>query len=412
MGKRMSSIEKPRLRNLNAFPVNANGKQMICLQDPLHFTENPVYVPETAFFIISLFDGEHTILDIQEQFMRRYGSLLMSDQIKKVVDDLDSNLMLESDKFEEYKKQVAEDFARSSLRLAIHAGKAYESDPELLKDQFASYFNPPEGPRQPELTSDVIKGIVAPHIDFERGGPCYAWAYKEIAKKSNADLFVIFGTSHSPSKNAFILTNKDFQTPFGTAYTDKDFVSSVTDKYKGNLFEDELIHKIEHSIEFQVVFLQYILGDKDFQIVPILCSSFHEMIEADKLPSKVPAFSDFVSALKETISQNGRSVCFIAGADLSHVGKQFGDQIELSSTILSVIEMRDKEMLGYVENVDADGFYASIQKDGDDRKICGLSPIYTMLKTMEVSSGRLLKYNQAPDYNTDSVVSFASMSFT
>jgi hypothetical protein len=412
MGKRMSSIEKPRLRNLNAFPVNANGKQMICLQDPLHFTENPVYVPETAFFIISLFDGEHTILDIQEQFMRRYGSLLMSDQIKKVVDDLDSNLMLESDKFEEYKKQVAEDFARSSLRLAIYAGKAYESDPELLKDQFASYFNPPEGPEQPELTSDVIKGIVAPHIDFERGGPCYAWAYKEIAKKSNADLFVIFGTSHSPSKNAFILTNKDFQTPFGTAYTDKDFVSSVTDKYKGNLFEDELIHKIEHSIEFQVVFLQYILGDKDFQIVPILCSSFHEMIEADKLPSKVPAFSDFVSALKETISQNGRSVCFIAGADLSHVGKQFGDQIELSSTLLSVIEMRDKEMLGYVENVDADGFYTSIQKDGDDRKICGLSPIYTMLKTMEVSSGRLLKYNQAPNYNTNSVVSFASMSFT
>jgi hypothetical protein len=410
----MSSIEKPKLRDLNAFPVNANGKQMICLQDPLNFTENPVYVPETAFFIVSLFDGEHTVLDIQEQFMRRHGTLLMSDQIRKLIDDLDSNLMLESDRFEEYKKQVAEDFARSSLRLALHSGKAYESDPELLKDQFASYFAQPDGPGQPdpESSSCCLKGIVAPHIDFERGGFCYAWAYKEIIEKSDADLFVIFGTSHSPSKNPFILTYKDFQTPLDIVSTDKDFVSSVMDKYKVNLFEDELIHKIEHSIEFQVVFLQYILGDRDFQIVPILCSSLQDMIENDKQPSEIPAFSDFISALKETITQSGKSVCFIASADLAHVGKRFGDQIELSSTLLRVIEMRDTEMLDYVEKLDAEGFYSSIQKDGDDRKICGLSPIYTMLKTMDASNGKLLKYGQAPDYNTDSVVSFASMSFT
>jgi len=408
----MSSIEKPKLRELNAFPVNADGRQMICLQDPLHFTENPVFVPENAFFIITLFDGENTVLDIQEQFMRKYGSLLMSDQIRKVIDDLDSNLMLESDRFEEYKKQVTEDFARSSLRLAIHSGKAFESDPELLKYQFASYFAQPEGPGQPDPESlSHIKGIVSPHIDFERGGFCYAWAYKEIIEKSDADLFVIFGTSHAPSKNHFILTNKDFQTPLGIASTDKNFISSILEKYKVNLFEDELIHKIEHSIEFQVVFLQYILGERDYQIIPILCSSFHKIIEENKLPSEVSAFSDFISAVRETISQSGRSVCFIAGADLTHVGKRFGDQIDLSSTLLRVIEMRDTEMLAYVEKLDADGFYTSIQKDGDDRKICGLPPIYTMLKVMDASNGKLLKYYQAHEYDTDSVVSFASLSF-
>jgi len=135
------------------------------------------------------------------------------------------------------------------------------------------------------------------------------------------------------------------------------------------------------------------------------------MIEDDKLPSEIPAFSDFISALKETITQSGKSVCFIASADLAHVGKRFGDQIELSPTLLRVIEMRDREMLDYVEKLDAEGFYSAIQKDGDDRKICGLSPIYTTLKTMDASNGKLLKYGQAPDYNTDSVVSFASMSF-
>jgi AmmeMemoRadiSam system protein B len=408
----MSSLEKPKLRNVNAFPVEDYGKKMICLQDPLHFAENPVYIPENAFFIVSLFDGEHTILDIQEQFMRRYGNLIMSDQIRKVIEDLDNHLLLESERFEEYKRQVEEDFVNSSLRLAIHSGTAYDSSPDFLSEQMASYFTHPEGPGKinPEASSNELKGIVAPHIDYERGGYCYAWAYKDIAEICDADLFVILGTSHTTAKNAFILTEKDFQTPFGVVETNKDFVASVIDKYNVNLFEDELIHKSEHSIEFQVVFLQYIL-ERDFEIVPVLCSSFQEMIEADKLPSDIPAISDFISSLKETISKTGRKVCFIASADLSHVGKRFGDQIELSSGLLALIESHDKEMLKHVEQLDADGFYASIQRDDDNRKICGLPSIYVMLKTMDATQGKFLKYGQAPDYNTNSVVSFASLTF-
>ena len=218
-----------------------------------------------------------------------------------------------------------------------------------------------------------IRGIVAPHIDLARGGPCYAWAYREIREQCDADLFVIFGTSHSMSKNRFTLTTKDFQTPLGMMSTDKDFVGSLTEKYPADLFEDELIHRFEHSIEFQVVFLQYVLrGKKDVKIVPILCSSFDEMIDKNIVPSESPAIGDLISILKEAVCQSGRSVCFIAGADLSHVGKRFGDQMGLSSALLGLIKDRDMEMLGYVERLDAEGFFHSIQKGRDDRRICGL----------------------------------------
>ncbi|MGB9596783.1 MAG: AmmeMemoRadiSam system protein B [Candidatus Poribacteria bacterium] len=408
----MSDLERPKLRNLNVFPVEMNGKRMICLQDPLHFTENPVFVPENAFFIVSLFDGEHSILDIQEQFMRRYGTLIMSDQIRKVVNDLDTNLMLESDRFEEYKRYVAEDFANSTIRLSAFAGRAYESDPELLKEQLNSYFTHPEGPGEPNFQNNgSIRGIVAPHIDLQRGGICYAWAYKEIAEHSNADLFIIFGTSHTNSKNPFIITKKDFQTPLGILSTDKDFVQSIEGKCKFNIYEDELIHKYEHSIEFQTVFLQYILGERrDFQIVPILCSPFN--MENGKLPTDIPEINDFISILRDSISISGRSICFISGADLSHIGKRFGDNIAISSGLLDLIETKDLQSLKYVENLDADGFFRFIQEENNNRKICGLSSIYTMLKVMDANKGQLIKYYQSPEYDTDSVVTFASLSFS
>jgi AmmeMemoRadiSam system protein B len=67
-------------------------------------------------------------------------------------------------------------------------------------------------------------------------------------------------------------------------------------------------------------------------------------------------------------------------------------------------------MLKYAENLDAEGFHNSIQKDNNSRKICGYPAIYTMLNVIEASEGKLLKYSQYKD-QTNSTVSFASMAF-
>jgi AmmeMemoRadiSam system protein B len=406
----------PKIRNINAFPVQVSGQQMILIQDPLHFSEKPVAVTQEVFFIISLFDGENSILDIQEQYTRKYGDILFSSRIKEIIGELDSNFLMESERFERYKELLAEEFSASSIRGAFHAGNAYQKDVEELKGQLHSFFISEEGPgefSEGNAKSNEIKGIVAPHIDLTRGGTCYAYAYKEIAEKCDAELFVIFGTSHSPAKNQFILTMKDFQTPLGVMATDKEFVKSLSSKYPSNLFEDELIHKYEHSIEFQVIFLQYVLRNKkNAKIVPILCSSFYEVVEKDIEPSEFPPIRDFISLMKDSLERYGKPVCFIAGADLSHVGKKFGDQEGLSYTLLENIRDNDLEMLNYVEKMDAKGFFDSIEKDQDSRRICGFPPIYMLLSIIKASQGKLLKYSQAREQSNESVVSFASMAFS
>lgn len=58
---------------------------------------------------------------------------------------------------------------------------------------------------------------------------------------------------------------------------------------------------------------------------------------------------------------------------------------------------------------DAGAFFESVASDHDRRRICGLSPIYALLHTLDGGAGSLRRYGQWPD--PGGVVSYASMVF-
>ena len=64
-------------------------------------------------------------------------------------------------------------------------------------------------------------------------------------------------------------------------------------------------------------------------------------------------------------------------------------------------------MLEPVTAGDAQAFFESVARDGDRRRICGLSPIYALLRTLGRGAGSVKRYGQWPDPN--GVVSFASV---
>ena len=72
-------------------------------------------------------------------------------------------------------------------------------------------------------TATLMKALIAPHIDFNRGGPCFAWAYKALAESQPPDVFVVLGTGHS-ARQTFVMSRKDFETPFGVLRADRDKV--------------------------------------------------------------------------------------------------------------------------------------------------------------------------------------------
>ena len=407
-------MDYPKLRSINIFPVQSSGQAMLCLQDPQNISEKALFLSPPLYFIVSLFDGQHSILDIQAEYMRKFKEFLYTEKLQEIISQLDENFFLEGKRFQEALRQKEEGFKKASFREAVFAGKSYEGDPDGLRAQFEGYFKGTNGPGSlgEKKGSNGLKGVVVPHIDFQRGGFCYAFAHREIWERNSSPCFIIFGTAHTPMENPFCLTRKDFITPLGTLNVDKELVDAIQSRCPDDLFKDEGVQRSEHSIEFQCVFLQYLYPEPNpLKIIPILSGSFHESIEKGISPMELKPIRQFIDALKEAVSSLGREVCYIASADLSHMGLQFGDREGISEYGLRVLSQEDQEMLGYVEKMDGEGFFSSILRERDRRRVCGFPAIYSMLKTLEAKEGKLLKYGQAFNPETQSVVTFASLAF-
>ena len=407
-------MDYPKLRDINIFPVQNSGQSLLCLQDPQNISEKALFLSPPLYFIVSLFDGQHSILDIQAEYMRRFGEFLFTEKLQEIVSQLDEALYLEGERFRDAFRQKEEGFRKASFREGVFAGKSYEADPDSLKTQLEGYFKGVNGPGSlgEKKGANDLKGVIVPHIDFQRGGFCYAYGHREIWGRNSSSCFIIFGTAHTAMENAFCLTRKDFITPLGILNVDKELVDAIQSQCPQDLFEDEGVQRSEHSIEFQCVFLRYVYPEPhSLKIVPILSGSFHEAIERGISPMDLKPVRQFIDALKEAVSSLGREVCYIASADLAHMGLQFGDREGMSEYRLRILSQEDREMLEHAEKMDGEEFFSSISRERDRRRICGLPAIYSMLKTLEAKEGKLLKYGQAFTRETQSVVSFASLAF-
>ena len=102
---------------------------------------------------------------------------------------------------------------------------------------------------------------------------------------------------------------------------------------------------------------------------------------------------------------------FLASADLAHVGRRFGSVLPLDAVLLSSVIAKDREMLKAVEEGDAEDFFAYIAAEKDSRHICGLPPIYTLVKTLDDREGELIGHCHWFDSQEGSAVTFAGLSF-
>jgi AmmeMemoRadiSam system protein B len=360
--------------------------------------------------ILGLFDGQHSLLDIQEAYVRRFGTLLFREELLEVIRTLDEHLLLDSPRFANHKKEVEETFRRATIRNSLLAGKSYAAEPEALRQQLDEYFDTGASPESasPGTPAASVAGLVVPHIDFARGGPCYAQGYRELAGGPRADRWVILGTVHAPISRAFALTRKDYDTPLGKAETDQRFMDHFLALVGDGYLADECSHRAEHSVEFQAVFLRHAAPPgSPVRIVPILCGSFDRFVEGRRSPREDEEMGAFTDALRETLAAVGGRTVVIASADLAHVGPRFGDPQPVTPGQLREVRDADREMLATVEAGDAEGFFRLVARDGDRRRICGLPPIYTMMQVLPQSLGRLLHYGQWPD--PQGTVTFASL---
>ena len=412
----MSGLDRPRLRALEAFPVEQDGERLIALRDPGGFTDRIALLPRPLLDLVSLFDGDHSIGEIFAILRGRHGDEAPDPaDIARVIESFDEAGLLDSPAFDLRKRRIEEDWLALPTRPAAHAGGAYAAAADPLRRQVDAHFSHPDGPGPAGASAAAsaalpLAGLLAPHIDFHRGGPTYAWAYRALLERSDADLFVLLGTCHAGMEDPFAATLKAFETPLGPAAVDRDVFDALLRRSGSDLLASEAAHRGEHSIEFQAVMLKAVLGRRSFTILPVLASFLHEAVWRGSGPEEDPRVPRFLEALGETIAASGRRVCVIGGVDLAHVGPRFGDPRPNTAETLARVAREDAAMLEAVTAGDAAAFFESVAADGDSRRICGLSPIYAFLRALPGARGQLLRYSQWPD--PQGAVTFCAAAFS
>jgi len=387
---------RPKLRPCEPRPLDgprADGLA-VALRDVLGIAPEMVALSAAAYTAATHFDGRNTLRDLGARFG---GGDAEVEAFCRLADALDRAGFLEGTAFEAMKAEALGRYRAKPVREAACAGGSYPDEPGALRAFLDAFFAHAQGPgdRGVEGAGPAVRGLVAPHIDLHRGGPCYAHAYRALRQGRDADLFVVFGTAHATPPHLFTLTGKSYDTPLGPIPTDAAvFDALVAELGEDEVLADELVHRQEHACEFQMVWLQHLFGHRPITALPVLCSSI------DHLARPEASVRSFIEALRRAVA--GRKVCFIAGADLAHVGVLYGDPRGPTPEELTGFADDDLRTLEHFCHADAHAFAIDARRNGAARRLCGTAPMFAVRMSLPDAKGDLLRHQQWTD-GTDSV---------
>ena len=399
-----------RLRNtLDFMPSPVEDRPGLFIRDPYRFTAAMLVIPPALVECLECFDGQHTDADLRADLVRITGQLDVGELLEHLADTLSSAGFLEDESFAAMRAERLEEFAALPEREPAHAGAAYPEQPEELRQTLDSYLAPDGAAPAPPPRR--LFGIAAPHVSPEGGWQSYRAAYGAIGEDARDRTFVVLGTSHYGEPEKFGLTRKPYVTPLGAARTDTALVDRLEAAAPAAVLMEDYCHSFEHTIEFQVVFLQHLLGP-DVRILPVLCGQFAHSIYRGGRPEDDEGVRRFLGALGDLKASQGDRLFWVLGIDMAHMGARYGDRYSATAGAgeMLAVEDRDRRRIERVNAGDARGFWDQVQENRDDLKWCGSSPLYTFLSAAPGARGELLRYEQ---WNIDprSVVSFAGMGF-
>lgn len=408
----------PRLRlDLEFMPSPVEEHPGLFIRDPYRYTDSAIIVPPVLAEGLAFFDGQQTDLDLQAYLARRMGQLVPSDVVRGFVDALSAQGFLQTEAFTEIKESKHRAFQEARQRPAVHAGAAYPAEQAGLEERLEEYTR--DGAGQGDGAgayatpgnAQRLVGLAAPHVSPEGGWRSYAAAYRQLDAGQAEKTFIILGTSHYGAPEKFGLTRKPFVTPLGTLETDLPIVERLIAEGGDAVLIEDYCHSIEHSIEFQCIFLQHRLGS-GIKIVPILCGPLAESLLTGRAPETNEGVRRFFEALRGIDEKYGERLVWILGIDLAHIGRRYGDSFAARADQGQMLEVSDgdRRRLETVCGSDSEAFFELVRPGRDELRWCGYSPVYTFLRAVPSARGRVLRYEQ---WNIDemSVVTFAGVEF-
>ena len=424
-------IRIPHARPIQPIPVSKDGQQFVALRDPAMLVNQSMVVNPGAMGLVQQFQGELAIEDIADKFVpvdqvqdpEKRSEIIerLTGEIRALAEGMDKFGLLWGPTFNDLENKRAEALATAGAFPVSASGSLV-----MLAQQLDTESEPPsedsdkiawardltdrtiqkwlEEAEDPEFDTPPM-GLVVPHLDYSKAHEVYASAYRSWDGVAAPDRVVILGTNHFGMGDGVVMSRYGFDTPLGRVRPDTDVVEKLGNALGDRLFKDELDLAPEHSIELHLPFIQKLFGD-----VPVVAALMPDptqpLLEDDG--GRV-SWKEFVDTCTGIISESGGVTYFVASADLSHVGPQFGEPKAVDSERKEEVERHDREMIGHYLANNQDSFIEAMEWSKNPTHWCSIGNMEATAKISQVEDIELLDYRQAVDDQGTALVSVASI---
>jgi MEMO1 family protein len=183
----------------------------------------------------------------------------------------------------------------NTIRPAAVAGAFYPADSISLSAMVGAFLE-----LAPKRREAIPKALIVPHAGYVYSGPIAASAYAQVLDASSKiKRVVLLGPSHRVAVDGLALPGADaFATPLGVVPVDLEAAKAL--RHLPQVKEIPAAHRMEHSLEVQLPFLQTVL--MDFKLVPLAVGD---------------ATSDEVTEVLDLL-WGGEETLILISSDLSH----------------------------------------------------------------------------------------------
>jgi hypothetical protein len=264
-------------------------------------------------------------------------------------------------------------------RAPAFAGRFYPAQAGALQREIESYIE--------SRAAQAAIGCVVPHAGIMYSGHVAGAVYARLQPASS---YIILCPNHSGrGRPLAIMSEGNWTTPLGDAAVDAALAGELK-RACGLLEEDDTAHRLEHSLEVQLPFLQ--VHHPGFRFVPIAVGvgSYQPLEELGR-------------AVAQVAGQAKERPLIVASSDLNHYEPD------------AINRAKDHRAIERIVALDPRGLYDTIRRE--DISMCGFGPTVAMLtaaKILGATRGELVRYANSGDITGDrsQVVGYAGILIT
>ncbi len=214
-------------------------------------------------------------------------------------------------------------------REAAFAGRFYPGTKNELSRTLSILF---QKARPKTETPHQLQAIISPHAGYVFSGQVAVSAFNQIPENATYKRVFVLASSHQfHFSGAAIYNQGNYETPLGEIKVDTELANQFI--HSSEIFQEKTeAHKFEHSLEVQLPFLQYKLGN-NFTLVPFImgtnqpgdCRKIAEFLQPFFIPENLFVISTDFSHYPEYDDANkvdnrtAEAICSNQPEELLHV---------------------------------------------------------------------------------------------